>query len=121
MDRGRQGSIVGSSDPKKRGKQLTASGKSSAGPYGQTEKFKGSMVAPALAVDDTSLVIDPNLLVGPLYVPQTTETDRIKEQLGDITEKLHKVCLKIYFSVYTFEQQVNKIVFSLTWPTLNYC
>lgn len=58
-------------------------------PTSRPQKFGGSMIAPSMPEDD-SLMIDPNLLVGPLYVPGTSRTDRIKEQLGDITSKLHK-------------------------------
>ena len=108
MDRGRRGLVTGSSDPRKRGKPLPpVSERGSAGPYGQMiepQAIKyGEMVEPpslggtwapatSLTADD-DLVIDPNLLVGPLYTGNTErQTGRIKEQLTDITDKLHKVC-----------------------------
>ena len=87
MERGRRGSTVGSSDSRKRGKLQTVPEKMPA----ESSKFRGALVAPELQHTEQGLGIDPNLLVGPLYVPKTTNSDRIKEQLGDITEKLHKV------------------------------
>lgn len=82
MERKRRGSVYGSArQPKLTSvveNQLTGS------------KFGGSVVAPELPHDETSLTIDPNLLVGPLYVPATSQADKIKAQLGDITSKLHK-------------------------------
>ena len=92
MDRGKRSSLFGH-------KGKPAGEKNVRGGFGQrtdprftdkSSKFGGRLVAPAMGHDDESLVIDPNLLVGPLYVPKTTRTDRIKEQIGDITEKLHK-------------------------------
>lgn len=87
---------MGSSDPRKRGRPLPpVSERSSAGPYGQMlepQKFGGSMIPATAAADDDRLVIDPNLLVGPLYTESADrKSGRIKEQLTDITEKLHRV------------------------------
>ena len=98
-----------SSDPRKRGKPLPpVSERASAGPYGQmiepmSSKY-GEMIEPmsfggtsqwtpgSSRKADDSLVIDPNLLVGPLYTGNTErQSGRIKEQLTDITDKLHKV------------------------------
>ncbi|KAL4220763.1 hypothetical protein ACF0H5_021157 [Mactra antiquata] len=98
MDRGGRKSSVapGGADSRKKGKwsvvQEKPQFKQMIDPNinNDNSKFKGSMVAPTLPAEDDSLVIDPNLLVGPLYVPPVSKSDRIKEQLGDITEKLHK-------------------------------
>ena len=107
MDRGRRGLLPGSSDPRKRGKPLPpVSERASAGPYGQMIEppstkygemmepmsFGGSWTPGSSTTADESLAIDPNLLVGPLYTGNTErQTGRIKEQLTDITDKLHKV------------------------------
>jgi len=56
------------------------------------------MVAPAQPSKPTyGLGFDPDLLVGPLYVPENTQGSRIKEQMEDITQKLAKVT-QIYYS-----------------------
>ncbi|XP_053403791.1 uncharacterized protein LOC123554678 [Mercenaria mercenaria] len=60
-------------------------------------KFKGSMMVAELPDKKHGMSIDPNLLVGPLYVPKTSDSTRIKEQLCDITEKLHE-------TLYTFDE-----------------
>ena len=84
MDRWRR-----ASDARKRANPVSER----SGPYGQmvepeAVKFGGSMIA----ADKDSLVIDPNLLVGPLYVADTAgKTGRIKDQITDITDKLHRV------------------------------
>ncbi|XP_060557928.1 probable DNA double-strand break repair Rad50 ATPase isoform X2 [Ruditapes philippinarum] len=89
MDRLRRRESVDTSDNRKRGKLPSVTEKTSEHENGSL-KFKGSVIAPEVERTRHGLGIDPNLLVGPIYEPQTTESDRIKEQLGDITEKLHK-------------------------------
>ena len=102
MDRGRRASLTGSSDARRRGKPLPPVSERS-GPYGQmvepeAVKFGGSMIAADVQEDKDSLVIDPNLLVGPLYVSDTAgKTGRIKDQITDITDKLHRVFIIVLF------------------------
>ena len=104
MDR-RPASHAGSSDARRRGRALPpVSERNVAGPYGQmiepeAVKFGGSMTAATVHADDEQFIIDPNLLVGPLYQDNTDrKTGRIKDQISDITEKLHRV--SIYLSIY---------------------
>lgn len=54
----------------------------------------GEVVAPAMGVQETSSStssVDFKLMVGQLYVPENSRSAQMKQQLGDITEKLHKV------------------------------
>lgn len=96
MDRWKRGASVSTPD-KKRGKLSSVPEKNPTEQLNENPKFKGAMVAAELEKTGHGLGIDPNLMVGPLYVPQTTNSDRIKEQLGDITEKLHK-------TLYSFDE-----------------
>lgn len=95
--------MIGSGDPRQRTRQLPPVASSSAGTsrMGETQTKYGEMVEPQLysgtkktnlPIDEDTVMIDPNLLVGPLYTASTDRrSDRIKEQLTDITEKLHRV------------------------------
>ncbi|XP_052272045.1 uncharacterized protein LOC127872725 isoform X1 [Dreissena polymorpha] len=100
MDRGRKPPQVAPVGTKKKMPVATAAKDheplTSSGLYGEmVDPSKDGNASKALRSD--GLTFDPSLLVGPLYVPKTSTNERIKAQLGDITQKLHD-------TLYTFEE-----------------
>lgn len=105
MDRRRK-SVAVEGTGKKRGLMLPPIGKKDFHPAVMNMR-KPSILGvtdsnPTVKESVVALNIDPNLLVGPVYDNTKQRQMAIKDQLGDITQRLHRVGINTFPLLYFF-------------------